>query len=215
VLGEGRESHPPLFGLAIVGPPVGRVGAQAGLPPGPTPSRAHDHRPPPHASWGYGFAPSRGGDSRPLSHAQPSGFAPRTLSASPNRQTPSPLGYGVRSKEGVPSSAAFGAAPARTSPGTRLTRQRGEVAASRPHVRPRHHPGSGSAPTLPRWPGRVKALRLRNLNKASPIPLHSLQPRTFTGLPTTRSQPRQSGTRPLPLQAIPPGHLPRSTPLER
>jgi hypothetical protein len=44
------------------------------------------------------------------------------------------------------------------SPGTRLTRQRGEVAASRPHVRPRHHPGSGSAPTLPRRPGRVKAL---------------------------------------------------------
>ena len=33
VLSEGRELHPPLFGLAIVGPPVGRVGARAGLPP--------------------------------------------------------------------------------------------------------------------------------------------------------------------------------------
>ena len=82
--GEEREFHPPLFDLAIVGPPVVRVGARAGLPPGPTPSRAHDHRPPPHASWGYGFTPSRGGDSHPLSPDQPSGFAPRTLSASPN-----------------------------------------------------------------------------------------------------------------------------------
>jgi hypothetical protein len=35
------------------------------------------------------------------------------------------------------------------------------------------------------------------------------------GPPTTRSQPRQSGTRPLPLQAIPPGHFPPEHLLER
>jgi hypothetical protein len=187
-------------------------------PLGLRPHGTHDHRPPPHASWGYGFAPRRGGDSRPLSHAQPVGFTLGTLSASPNvqRLAPGSPGYGVRSKEGVPSSAAFGAAPARIFPRHAAHPAEGGVAGPpHLHVRPRHHPGSGSAPTLPRRSRRVKAPRLRNLNKASFISPHSLQPKAFTGPPTTRSQPRQSGSRPLPLQATPPGHLPPEHPLER
>jgi hypothetical protein len=51
-----------------------------------------------------------------------------------------------------------------------------------------------------------------NLNEASPIATQRLQPRAFSGPLTTRSQPRQWGTSPLPLQVIPPGHLPPEHP---
>jgi len=60
--------------------------------------------------------------------------------------------------------------------------------------------------------GKLKAQPYGNLNKASPIAIQSLQPRAFTGPPTTRSQPRQSGTRPLPLQVIPPRPPPPGAP---
>jgi len=174
-LGEERESHPPLFGLAIVGPPVARVGAQAGLPPGPTPSRAHDHRPPPHASWGYGFTPSRGGDSHPLSPGQPPGFTPGTLSASPNLLAPSPLGYGVRSKGGTPQRRVWCRAsqdvpPARGSPGREgrcggLPHPRPAPAPHREEVHPQPSPGSP--------PGSRPAAQ-GNLNEPNPIATHRL-----------------------------------------
>jgi len=59
------------------------------------------------------------------------------------------------------------------------------------HVRPRHHPGSGSAPTLPRRPGRVKAPRPKGTSiRPTPL-LQYLQPKAFSSpRPLTRPRPR-------------------------
>jgi len=132
----------------------------------------------------------RGGLSPPFPRSA-LGVRPEDPFRVAQRLAPSSLGYGVRSKEGVPSSAAFGAAPARISPGTRLTRQRGEVAASRPHVRPRHHPGSRFPPPYRAGPVGSRPRAQRNLNKAGPTPPHSLQARAFLARALlTRHRPR-------------------------
>jgi len=72
--------------------------------------------------------------------------------------------------------------------------------------------GGGDCLGLRATVGKPKARPYRNLNKHTPIATHRLQPLALSGPLTTRSQPRQWGSRPLPLQAIPPGHLPPEHP---
>ena len=116
------------------------------LPQPPVVSPRPQHRRAPHTSQRYVFPPCRGGDLHPLSHAQPSGFGPEDPFRVAQPTPGSPQVCGLRSSRGLcPQRAAFGAAPARISPSTRLTRQRGEVAGPPdPHVRPRRQPGSRS-----------------------------------------------------------------------
>jgi len=160
MLSEGRELHPPLFGLAIVGPPVGRVGARAGLPPR---AYALTGASPPAAAarvMGLWVRPiPRGGFAPPFPRSA-LGVRPEDPFRVAQRLTPSPLGLRVRSKGGLPPSAAFGAAPARISPGTQLTRQSGGVAAPHTHVRPRRHPGR-FAPSLPHQAASPKGTSIR------------------------------------------------------
>jgi hypothetical protein len=134
----------------------------------------------------------------------------------PGRPTSSPESprVGVRSKGGYPS-AALSAGRAPISWGTPFPRQPNACGGIRWTLRPRHQPGRGSPPPYRAGPAGSRPRAQGNLNKASPIATHSLQTRTFSGSLITRSQPRQSGTRPLFPQAIPPGHLPPEHPLER
>ena len=174
MLGEEWESHPPLFGLAIVGPPVGRVGARAGLPPR---AYALTGASPPAAAarvMGLWVRPiPRGGFAPPFPRSA-LGVHPQDPVRVAQRLTPSPLGLRVRSKGGFPPSAAFGAAPARISPSTQLTRQSGGVAAPHTHVRPRRHPGR-FAPSIP----HRTASPVRNFQKPALTTPHRLQKRDF------------------------------------
>jgi len=99
------------------------------------------------------------------------------------------------------------------SPGTRLTRQKGG-GGGLPylHVRPRRQPGRGSPSPYRAGPTGSRPVAQGNLNKDSPVATQRLQQWAFTGPLTTRSQPRQSGSRPLPLQAIPPRPPPPGAP---
>jgi hypothetical protein len=148
VLGAERGSHPPRYTPSYRAPRVmfSPVAGPPDLPWPPVASPQPQHRRAPHTSQRYVFPPCRGGDLHPLSHAQPSGFGPEDPFRVAQPTPGSPQVCGLRSSRGLcPQRAAFGAAPARISPSTRLTRQRGEVAGPPdPHVRPRRQPGSRS-----------------------------------------------------------------------
>jgi hypothetical protein len=134
-LGAERGSHPPRYTPSYRAPRVmfSPVAGPPDLPQPPATSRWPQHRRAPHASWDYVFAPCRGGDLHPLSHAQPSGFAPRTLSGSPNIEPWVPPGWDCGRAEGcAPNAPRLVLHEPGYSPGMQLTRQKGGVAAPTP-----------------------------------------------------------------------------------
>jgi hypothetical protein len=141
---EEWESHPPLSRLAVVRPrdyPPGS--APSSLPQGPDSLRSPQYRRALHTSWPYVFGPSRGGIFTTFPRTSRRGSPLRPFPRRPP-SAPIPRGYGLRSKEGIPSSPALSAAPARISPGMRLPRLSLTLAATRGVlVRPQHHLGMG------------------------------------------------------------------------
>jgi hypothetical protein len=184
-------------------------------PLGLRPHGTHDHRPPPHASWGYGFAPCRGGDSHPLSHAQPSGFAPRTLSASPNVWPRVPSGWIAVEGAYAPAPRLVprqpGLPPARGSPG-----RRGEVAAS---LTSTSGPGANREevpphPTAPAPPGQGLLPKGTSISPLPSLPIACNQ-RLLKAHPLPVASPDNGGPDPSPSRPSPQANSPRSTPLNR
>ena len=177
MLGAEWELHPPRYRPSYRAPPVmnSRVSGASTRAQPPVASRRPQHRPAPHRSSRYGFPASPEGDSHPLSHAQPPGFAPGTLYASPNHQTPSPLGLRVRSKEGVLQRRVWCRAsqdfPRHAAHPAEREGWQSPTPTSGPGVT---QVGSGAVYHTPR-PGQSRVAQ-RNLFRHNFIPTHRLQP---------------------------------------